>query len=507
MALRLAALLALALGAGLASAAGPVRVPEYSVFEQAIRASGARENVTLAGPAGRNVEIGGFDAGDGTWRFRFAPTALGNWTWRANISGGTDAVSRTGSFVAVRGSSPGFVRRSPYNRFRWTFTNGSAFSPLGMEDCTVSVHTPNPLDDFGFDGGSGVPPRWVTLEPYLDAYAAAGFDLFRWGPDNCSFSLAGRIDPAGNVYSAENGALADQLVSSLRRHGFRIEFVLFGSPPFPNGATGPELAATERYVRYVVDRYGASVDFWELTNESSPPTAWIAQIAAYLHRIDPYRHPIGTSWSRPELPGIDFGSDHWYQTEGDLDSDLVTWQRLRSEAARRYGKPTLVDEQGNSGHNWDPTSGVRMRLRAWAAFFAEATLVFWNTSGTKDYTANAGNVYIGPQERGYIRVLASYLRGFDPRARVVSTAITGATGLRAYALGGPREYALYLVDGASHTQTVTGAKVAVDPARPGRATWIDPSTGRTLASAKAAAGRQTLTVPPFVTDVALKIAS
>ena len=138
---------------------------------------------------------------------------------------------------------------------------------------------------------------------------------------------------------------------------------------------------------------------------------------------------------------------------------------------------------------------------------AEAALVFWNTSGTKDYTANAGNVYIGTQERGYIRVLASYVHGFDPRAKVVSAAVTGATGLRAYALRGPREYGLYLVDGTSHTQTVTGAKVVVDPARPGRATWIDPSTGRTLATGAVPAGRQTLTAPGFTTDVALKVTS
>jgi hypothetical protein len=148
-----------------------------------------------------------------------------------------------------------------------------------------------------------------------------------------------------------------------------------------------------------------------------------------------------------------------------------------------------------------------MRLRAWTAFFAEAALVFWNTSGTKDYTSDAGNVYIGPEERGYIRVLASYVRGFDPRARVVSATVAGGAGLRAYALRGPREYGLYVVDGASHDRPVSGAKVTVDPARPGRAAWIDPATGRRLATSTVPAGRQTLTAPPFTSDLALKITS
>src|SRR5262249_62326430 len=279
----------------------------------------------------------------------------------------------------------------------------------------------------------------------------------RWGPSNCSFGLYDRIDPAGNAYSRQGGAYADQLVASLRRHGFRVEFVLFGRrPPFPSGfATPAEAAAVERYVRYGVDRHGASVDFWELATEATLPASWVATVARYLRSVDPYRHPIGMSWSHPDLPALDFGSDHWYETEPDLDADRVAWQHLRGEQERRFGKPTLVDEQGNAGHNWDPTSAVRMRLRAWTAFFAEAAIVFWNTSATKDYAAEAANRYLGPQERGYIGGLSRYTAGFDARSRVVAASVSGRPGLRAYALRGPSEYGLYLVAGATHPHAVT----------------------------------------------------
>lgn len=495
--------------------ASPVtRVPRYSVVEQTFHFSTTAANrweqvkadVTLAGPDGRVVSIGGFYAGGSTWKFRFAPDTLGRWSWRAHLSDRAHAVTHRGSFVAVSGGH-GFVRRSPYNPYRWTFSDGRPFDPIGLQDCTVPVYTGNPLTGFGFDGGLGTPPRWTSLEPYLTTYAAAGFELFRWGPDNCSFGLADRIDPSGNVYSQQGGVYADELIAALRRHGFRVEFVLFGpQPPFPSGSQNrAELAAVERYVSYVVDRYGASVDFWELMNEATASTGWYASIAGYLRRIDSYHHPIGTNWSRPDLPGIDFGSDHWYETEPDLDTDQLAWSHLRGEQARRFAKPTLVDEQGNSGHNWDPTSAVRMRLRAWVAFFAEATLVFWNTSATKDYASSTGNIYLGPEERGYIRVLASYMRGFDPRASVVSASVSGSVGLRVYALRGPKEYGLYLVDGASHSTQVTGARVIVSPAQAGRAVWVDPATGRVLAASRIPAGRQALAVPPFTTDVALKI--
>jgi hypothetical protein len=376
----------------------------------------------------------------------------------------------------------------------------------------VTRLSPNPLRYWGLDGGfahdEASLERWVDMDTYMRVYRAAGFNLFRWGPDNCSFGLADRIDPRGNVYSLRFARYADLLFATLRRYGYRIEMVLFGNhPPFPQGDADPaEMAAVERYVRYIVDRYGAEVDYWELMNEATVSDGWYRAIGTYLRRVDPYRHPIGTSSGKPGLTVIDFGSDHWYQTENELDSDLVTWQRLRSEPARAFGKPTLVDEQGNVGQNWDPGSATRMRLRSWTAFFAEATLVFWNSSDEKDYRSPvAANIYLGPQERRYIRILQDYTSGFDPRARVTGATAAGGPGLRGYALRGPRDYGLYLVDGDSHSIGYTGVTVAVDPARSGLASWIDPATGRRLATVAVRAGKQTLPVPAFSTDIALKI--
>jgi len=499
--------------ASLSGAASIPRVARYGVFERSLmfRTSFSNpweqvtEDVTLAGPGGRRVVIDGFFEGGSRWAFRFAPFLLGRWSWVATIRDALHRVTKEGSFLVVPGGT-GFVRQSRGNLYRWTFSNGQPYDAIGLQDCTVTVYTTNPLTGFGFDGEGGT-PRWTSLEPYLSAYQAAGFNLFRWGPDNCSFGLYDKIDPGGNVYSLQGGDYADELMQALRRHGFRVEFVLFGfNPPFPSGSSdGAKMAAVERYVRYVTARYGAYVDFWELMNEATVSDGWYTTIGTFLHRIDPYQHPIATSWSRPDLPVIDFGSDHWYQTEPELDSDQVTWQRLRAEPARQYGKPTIVDEQGNTGTNWDPSSAIRMRLRAWTAFFAEATLVFWNTSAIKDHTADSANIYLGPQERSYIHILAQYMRGFDPAAQVVTAPATGTDGLRSYALRGPHEYGLYLVDGTSHTTPVSGAHVTVSPAHAGHAIWTNPNTGQTLATQNVSAGTQTLTVPTFTTDVALKI--
>lgn len=495
-------------------------VARYDVFEHAIPWKSSsdpwddvRVDVTLRSPSRRLFRIGAFYAGGDTWKLRFAPGEVGAWSWTAQVADGKRAESFRGRFTVVRGTSPGFVRRSPYNRFRWTFANGLPYYPIGINDCTQPITGDKPLAEWGLDGGFGSghghkSGRLVGMNEYLSAYAAAGFNLFRWGPDNCSFKLYERIHPDGNVYSQSGLAYADQLITALRRYGFRIELVLFGfEPPFAQDAHDPaKMIAVKRYVRYVVNRYGAYVDIWELMNEASASDRWYTEVAGYLRSIDPYRHPVGTNYSQPDLAVMDYGADHWYETEDELQSDRRTWERFQESTARAKGKPTLIDEQGNVGQNWDSRSGVRMRLRVWTAFFAEGTLVFWNTSFVKDYkNANSANIYLGPEERGYVRVLQNFTRGFDPRARIVSAPVSGSAPARSYALSGPAGYGLYLVAAGDHDREKIGVRVTVDPQRAGRARWLDPATGRVLRSAAVKAGKQSLDVPAFTTDIALKI--
>ncbi len=510
---------------GLAGAGGGARasssipsVPRYGVLEQSLGARVAAEaspdrvsvDVHLLSPTRKAYAVGGFYEGRSNWKFRFAPSELGRWHWRARVRGGTLRGPSSGAFDVVRSASPGFVRISPYNPLRWTFANGTPYYPIGLNECTNVQNRRAEL--WGLDGGFRVGPehspgRLVDIDTYMRAYSSAGFNLFRWGPDNCSFALYERIDPAGNVYSESGMAAADRLFKTLRRYGFRIEMVLFGSsPPFGSESDPAKLAAVDRYVKYVVDRYGAYVDFWELTNEASPSDAWVTQVAGYLRQVDPYRHPVGTSWGRPQLPVIQFGTDHWYQTEDASRSDAVAWSRLRRESALSYRKPTLVDEQGNTGLNWDATSALRLRLRSWTAFFAETGLVFWNASFIKNCCPNGtSSVYIGPQERGYVRALQRYTSGFDPRAIVEAAKVAPSGAARAYALRGPRAYGLYLVAAGARTAPLSGVTVTVRPERAGTATWIDPATGRVLRQAKVRAGTQRLAVPPFTTDIALKV--
>ena len=187
------------------------------------------------------------------------------------------------------------------------------------------------------------------------------------------------------------------------------------------------------------------------------------------------------------LPAIDINAPHWYESENELTSDL-RWQQLAGKW-KQYGKPVIVGEQGNVGMNWDPRSAVRMRIRAWTALFQEIGLIFWNTSESKaamfggHYTPGTGaNIYLGPEERGYIRVLQEFASRLDAGVRMAPVSLSSPTLVRGYALVSANSAGFYLQHAANHATPVENAELSFDfsPAWPSTLTgeWIDPATGR-----------------------------
>lgn len=498
-------------------------VPLYSVFEQSLSWPSATytnpwEQVTVTmtvrSPSGREVRVGGFYHSAGTWKARLAPSEIGEWTWELVLTDGAASTGRSGRFTVVPSDARGFVRPNPESRFRWIFEDGSPYHPIGIGDCIMDNDKDgDPLNEWGLDGefrAGHDDGRTVDIDTYLSAYRQTGVNLFRWSVDNCAFDLYQTIDSGGNVYLVEQGQTGDELVKKLRQYGFRVYMVLFGFDPPGVGHTSSlsveQMAAVKRYVKYIVDRYGAYVDFWELMNEAAVTEAWYREVASYLREIDPYKHPISTSWERPDLEVIEINSPHWYQKESELDSDRETW--LRFEHWKSSGKPVVAGEQGNTGQNWDKRSALRMRLRSWTAFFAEGVLIFWNSSFAKDYrNEGAASIYLGPEERQYLRALQDFTRGFDRRAAIAHVSVSDPARVRAYALTSPTTYAVYLHAYTDHSNPTSGIAVTIDPEASGTATWIEPATGRVLETRPVPFGPQMLTAPPFLVDVALKITS
>ena len=293
-----------------APAAGPapgnpsVTVPAYGVFEQTFTFPSASYSnpweqvtgsITVKSPSGVQKTVGLFYYGTNTWKARFAPSEVGNWTWTATIGDAATSQPSSGSFAVTASTWPGFVRQNSTNPFRWVTDSGAAFHPIGIGDCIATKLDPMSLDT-----------QDVTPANYFGAFQNAGVNLFRWSVDNCSYNLWSTISDSGNSYLTTEGQSGDQLVQTVRQYGMRTFMAVLGNNvPYSTGATTAQINAVKRYVKYIVDRYGAYVDFWELMNESTVDAGWYDQIAQYLRSVDPYGHPISTSWEQPSQSRID----------------------------------------------------------------------------------------------------------------------------------------------------------------------------------------------------------
>lgn len=516
------------------------KVPQYEVFEITFQHAQAHErpffdvsiDLTLTSPSSKSIRVGGFYYHEDLWKARYAPNELGCWTYRYVFkSHHGQSTSGQGGFACVKGPrpSPGFVRQHPRNPLRLAFDNGQPFFPIGLQDCWGdNSDTGSALDQCSMEGPfrtdlKDPPPlpdgpmflRGPSCNPqnadvYFRTFAQCGFDLYRFSQKNCSYDLYRDLDH----YLVPEGIMTDELLQCARKYGMRMIYGLFGYQPVfnqePDNAEG--MAKLKRFIKYSVDRWGAYVDFWQFLNEQHAHDRWYEIMIPYLRSIDPYAHPITTSWERPELAGIEINAPHWYQRENELASDQVTVSRARTW--RKHRKPVIVGEQGNYldkkkpapagvGGVWDKRSARRMRIRSWTALFQEIGLVFWNTSYARD--GHFMNIWLGPKEREYVRAMQDFAYRLDGEVRMQEIDVSAPEAVRAYGLQSAQRAGVYLHHFKSHTASVKNLQIALTVAAPTKGYWYAPADASVIKVTDLNQGLNQLTAPTFTVDLALLV--
>ena len=543
-------------------------VPLYEVFEITFRHDNEYENpffdvsvdVTLTSPSKKRVRIGGFHYGSSsgarisvreaepqhgerrqvtyrfdkqdTWKARFAPSEPGRWAYHFHFTNARgQTASGEGSFLCVPGRkpNPGFVRRHPTNPYRLVFDDGTPYFPIGLQDCWGdNSATGSVLDQCSMEGPfrtdrkdlPALPPgplfvRGPSCNPqnadvYFRRFSQCGFDLYRFSQQNCSYVLYRDLDH----WLVQEGIMTDELLRCARKYGFRIFYGIFGYQNVfnkePDNQAG--LAKVKRFIKYSVDRWGAYVDFWEFLNEQHADDRWYAMMIPYLKSIDPYHHPVTTSWERPDLDGIEINAPHWYQRENELESDRVTAARARRWKQHRM--PVVVGEQGNHidrskpvppgvGGVWDDRSALRMRIRNWTALFNEIAFIFWNTSYARD--GHFMNIWLGPKEREYVRAMQDFAYRLDKDVKPVSVRVSRPEAVRGYALASESRAGVYLHHFESHTEPVDELKIVVDSPVKATGYWYRPDDASVPGLVDVVKGSNELKVPSFTVDMALLI--
>ncbi len=378
---------------------------------------------TLLSPSGKAVRIPGFyyegftscladgaetleRTGDGAWKVRFAPQETGTYTYFVTVKDKTGQTQSPARTLTVRDSlRDGFVRRSTVVPNYLVYDSGKDYFAVGENVAWASERK-----------------QIYDYERYFDKLAASGCTYARvwmatwglaieWSPSDPN--AQGDFGGTGK-YSMENAWRLDRVLQMAEDRGIHIVLTLgtYGDlmiekgywneqkwlyNPYNAAQGGPcrtpadmwtDEAAKGLYkkrLRYIVARWGYSQNLLalELWNEVSAPRAWVAEMAEFIKKLDPYGHFVTISLGAPpsaeyreshiwDLDDIDYTQIHLYGYQGNL-RDLIP--ELSAECFNRtgrYRKPCLVAEFGiDSGKDdrfYDRAgTGVNLHNGLWAA--------------------------------------------------------------------------------------------------------------------------------------------
>lgn len=332
-------------------------------------------DATFTAPDGKTLRVPGFWCGppaDKTPSFhvRFAAAAAGAWklTVSARDAGGesqSDAIPFD-VIAAANGNNRGFIRRSERSPRYFQFDSGKAYLPIGL--------------NLAWPGKEGL----SAYENWFSKLSANGGNFARiW---ICHPNTPYETKQAGpGKYDQDACAYYDAMLESAQRHGIhcmltfnnhrdlliRDEYGMAQWPEQPYNAVNGGPCATpaefitdpeaqelyRRRLRYSVARWSAytSVFCWEFWNEQTftrveIPPSWTQRMARHLKSIDPFTHPVSTSYGQVwqdevwKMSEIDLTQEHLYPGGSCRDATGPVTSAIHE--LRAFGKPALVAELG-----------------------------------------------------------------------------------------------------------------------------------------------------------------
>ena len=523
-----------------AQAPPPATVAKYGVFETALACNeklanpftDATMSAEFTSPTGMKVHVSGFCYAPGDWRVRFVPREEGKWTWSAMLAWAGGKNEAAGAFECKGVEGHGFLRLSKRNNFRMEYEDGTPFYPIGIQTCNFL----NP--DFDGPNAEGT-WRSATPEEWAKAFDGAvnlvRTQLGQGTRDGCAFSIIPAGDKKTGVapgpvdrYDTDLSAKLDAAFRVYRPRGMAQMLILFqdmslwGDPAsvFGKGrdqvsyksVTAPNMPDQERYLRYIVARFGCFTDAWELFNEDSfAPNDYLAHLAKVVRDADPYAHIITTNYARPKEPWCEIVT--WHEYMGMPANDVDVYLASQIAVYKSYGKVVQNTEFGNQGKlsNYDP---VKWRIAVWTAFMNESGMLFWGMSGRKTTATgvNKGgnaNAYIGPESREAFRVLNEFNRDMPIDMKPVPSGWSEHDQLRTWALSNGQVTAVYVHHYADHAKEFQLAYKLHVETGPGKfhARWIDPENGKELKTEDVSTPSDyvQVTLPPVKIDAACRV--
>lgn len=391
--------------------------------------------------------------------------------------------------------------------------NDEMFFPIGIQDTIIDLNKDgNPLNDMGYAKHEIAPKtveeyNYLNLEEYLDIYKnEAGMNIFRYGPDNWAPHIWRNLSSFENfAMEIEGNHEGDSIIESARKRDYKIMMSIFAFyPPYTSKESfikKENQRVLTQYLDYVIARYAAVVDVWELTNEALPNLEWQNFISNYIYENDPYKHPITTSLEEPRLEKSDLLSIHHYPPAPENNLQLIE-QIEKITSKHNWSKASIISEFGFANSNHFPGSAEALRKNAWILIMQKTGLIVWNTGYGYYENENNGNLYLGPEERQYLKIINQLMPNLST-STINEEMRDEQENLMIYGLKDNKYEIFYLLklDGDRKQKMFTTIlKLG------GKAQFIDPANGNTLREESFGASEEVnFSLPFFEDDLLIKI--
>ena len=489
---------------------GTNKVQEFTIFFKKLTIPNPWNQVQVQAvfsheESGREVKINGFYYDERTWKLRFNPPLKGTWKWTITVSfNDLKTYQRSGEFYSDTDTKESFIRINDEYSPKFTLNGKTEFFPIGFQNEIKDYNkNGNEFDDWFLDKTDDFNSGTVNTNKFLETYGNYGdiFNLFRFGVDNVSFALFDDLY-LGAYPLLDNAKKVDYLFQSLRDNSLHIWLSLF-SFHMNELETKKEKDFFDKYVEYIVARYGIYVDIWEIGNEVHCSDDLIQYYSNLIKSLDYEDRIVTSNWEKPYLNELDIISLHHYESDPSWLADLNLIKLAEESKINSENKLVVFSEMGNLDSSFDIDSSNRLRIRSWTGFFKKISIIYWNTSHSKDYyntfTLN-GNVFIGETERAEIAVLNQFTRNI-PLDSVRKEIITGNPNFRVYLIENDEKALGYFVNSSNIDHLFFANPFKGDIL----IEWIDPKSGAIISREEIKASDKRIYLPPFKIDIAMRV--
>jgi len=316
----------------------------------------------------RTITAPGFYDGNGTYRIRFSPDAIGQWSY-TTISNRPELNNKTGSFACLPPSKNNHGPVRVHNTFHFAYADGTPYRQIGTT-CYAWTHQGEMLESQTLATLKSAPfnKMRMCIFPKNYAYNRAEPPLYPFEgtpPNKWDFT---RFNPAFFQHQ-------EKRIAQLRDLGIEADIILFH--PYDDGRWGfdrMDAESDDRYLRYIVARLAAFRNvWWSMANEfdflkEKKPSDW-----------DRYFQIIQETDPSDRLRSIHNGRmiyDHnkpWV-THASIQNGSAVEDFGRAILYRDvYRKPVVFDEvkyEGNLPERWGNLSAEEMVHRFWQGTIA-----------------------------------------------------------------------------------------------------------------------------------------